>query len=212
MKNIMEILAENGVTVPEDKVDAINKAVAANYKTIVEYDKKVTKVEQERDGLKEQLETANKTLKSFDGVDVADIKKKLEDYKKEAEDAKKSADEKLAARDLADAIKAEMEGVKFTSNAAKKSVMDEISAAKLSMRDGKVVGFSDLLSIIKERDPDAFVNEEQEEQEKGKARFTGAKGTSGGKKMSREEILKIKDAGERQEAIAANIELFTEKE
>ena len=57
--------------------------MAKNYKTIAEYDKKIKKVEAERDGYKEQLDTANETLKGFEGVDVEEMNKKLEQYKTE---------------------------------------------------------------------------------------------------------------------------------
>lgn len=59
MQNILEILKGIGIEVPKDKVDTLNEEVAKNYKTIAEHDKKVKKLETERDGYKEQRDTAN---------------------------------------------------------------------------------------------------------------------------------------------------------
>ena len=58
MQNIIEILKSNGIEVPEDKVATINKAVAENYKTVSEVEKKTSKLESERDSWKDRAETA----------------------------------------------------------------------------------------------------------------------------------------------------------
>lgn len=214
MKNVIEILKALGIEVPEDKTAELNKAVSENYKTIAEFDKKIGKIEGERDDLQSQLATAQDTLKGFEGIDPAAIQQQLADYKKKAEDAERDYTEKLEKRDFDDALKAELETVKFSSEAAKKAVMAEITEAGLKLKDGKIMGLSDLLSQIKERDASAFVDEEEEEQEQNKARFTtplGHKG-SGKKYGSWQEIMDIKDPSERQRAISENMNLFEGKE
>ena len=44
MKNIHTILSEIGITIPEDKKAEFDKAVAENYKTSAEHEKKVTRL------------------------------------------------------------------------------------------------------------------------------------------------------------------------
>ena len=62
-----------------------------------------------------------------------------------------------------------------------------------------------MISSIKERDPSAFVTDNDEH----KARFTKSDKSGGGKQYSsRDEIMAIKDSAERQTAIANNLELF----
>ena len=73
MKNINEILKDLGITVPEDKAAELQKLVAENYKTVAEFDKKVGRLETERDGLQSQLDTAAETLKKFEGIDADQI-------------------------------------------------------------------------------------------------------------------------------------------
>lgn len=74
MKNIYTILSEIGIEIPEEKKTEFDKAVIANYKTIAE----VEKITTARDNYKSQLETAQNTLKEFDGVDVNDLQGKIE--------------------------------------------------------------------------------------------------------------------------------------
>lgn len=207
MKNIEEILKNLGIDVPEDKVADLKSAVSDNYKTINEYDKKIARLETERDGYKSQAEDASKTLESFKDVDLDTINKQLADYKKRAEDAENDYKNKLYQRDFDDALREKLNGVKFSSEAAKKSVTAEIRDAGLKLSNGAILGFDDLIKQIKERDASAF----GEDDGKPRQKFTEPnKNQNGGKQYSsKEEILKIKDATERQNAIAANMELFT---
>lgn len=215
MQNIIEILKGFGLEVPADKTDALNAEVAKNYRTIADYNKqtaKTTKAEQERDGYKEQLDTANETLKGFEGVDLTTIQSDLAAWKKKAEDAEKDFAAKIYARDFDDALKAEMESVKFSSEAAKRAVMAEIRDAKLNLKDGKILGLNDLIEQIKSKDASAFVDEEQQSLENNKAKFTSSMsgGNQGKGAITKADIMKIKDASERQAAIAQHLDLFTQ--
>lgn len=215
MQNIIEILKGFGIEVPADKTDALNAEVAKNYRTIADYNKqtaKTTKAEQERDGYKEQLDTANETLKGFEGVDLTTIQSDLATWKKKAEDAEKDFAAKIYARDFDDALKTEMENVKFSSEAAKRAVMAEIRDAKLNLKDGKILGLNDLIEQIKTKDASAFVDEQQQNLENNKAKFTSSMGSGNQGKgtITKADIMKIKDASERQAAIAQHLDLFTQ--
>ncbi len=207
MQNIQELLKAIGLEIPADKADDFNKNFAANYKTVAEFDKKVQKLEVERDSYKDQFEKADKALKGFDGVDLEGMKTQLANYKKEAEDAKKDYEAKIAERDFNDALKIELENVKFSSSYAKRAVENEIRTKGLKMEGGKILGLKDLIDQIRERDADAFAPEN----EKPSAKFTAQKSTVGHNTKqykSREEIMEIKDSEARQAAIAANLNLF----
>ena len=176
MKNIVEILKGLGLEVPEDKVAELNKQVAENYKTTAEHEKKLGKVEQERDNLQEQLTTAQETLKGFEGVDLETIQSDLNAWKQKAEKAEKDYADKLYKRDYDDALEKQLATLKFTSEAARRSVAAEAREAGLKLKDGKILGFGDLIEQIRERDASAFVDEQQEDLEKNKARFTDRAG------------------------------------
>lgn len=70
MKNIHEILKELGIEIPADKKADFDTAVNENYKTIAEVDK----IRTARDNYKTSLEDAQKALKSFEGVNVDELK------------------------------------------------------------------------------------------------------------------------------------------
>lgn len=205
MKNIIDILREIGIEVPADKTETLEKQVAENYKTAAEFEKKIGKVSAELETTKEQLKTAAETLKGFEGVDINTMNQQLADWKKKAEDAEKDYEAKLAVRDFDDALKARLEGLKFSSNAAKRAVTEQLKGMGLKLHDGAILGFDDAVKAISEKDPEAFAD-------KGNppAKFTTKMGgaPSGKSYSSVDEIVKIKDPVERQNAIAANPQLF----
>ena len=187
-------------------------------KVMAQYGKDVSKLQKEnekltadRDKEKERADTAEETLKKFDGVDVETMQAELATWQQKAKDAEKDYADKLAQRDFEDALKEEISGYKFTSEAAKEAIMARIRAAGLKVNDGKILGLSDLIAQMKEKDASAFVDEKQEQLEAGRAKpFTGPLNPNGGgaKKMTREEIFGIKDTTARRQAIAENLSEF----
>lgn len=186
-------------------------------KVMAQYGKDVSKLQKEnekltadRDKEKERADTAEETLKKFDGVDVETMQAELATWQQKAKDAEKDYADKLAQRDFEDALKEEIGGYKFTSEAAKEAIMARIRATGLKVSDGKILGLSDLLAQMKEKDASAFVDEKQEQLEAGRAKpFTGPLNqNTGSQKMTKSDILNIKDAGQRQSAIAQNLGLF----
>ena len=210
MQNIEAILTELGIEVPADKKENLTKKVAENYITKAEHEKKLGKVETDRDTWKERAETAESTLKGFEGVDLETMQRDLADWKKKAEDAEKNAQAQLYERDFSDALKTEFEGIKFSSEAAKRAIMAEVKDAGLKLKDGKILGLNDLITQMKEKDASAFVDEEQQRAQQNAARFTQPIGRQNqGGAMTKDQIMSIKDASERQAAIAANMSLFS---
>lgn len=213
MQNIEAILTELGIEVPADKKENLTKKVAENYITKAEHEKKLGKVETDRDTWKEKAETAETTLKGFEGVDLDTMQRELSDWKKKAEDAEKDAQAKLYERDFADALKTEIDGIKFSSEAAKRAIMAEVKDAGLKLKDGKILGLNDLIAQMKEKDASAFVDDEQIKAQQNAARFTQPIGKQNqGGNMTKEQIEAIKDTSERQAAIANNLHLFGKTE
>lgn len=194
MKNVSEILKSYGIEIPEDKVEDFNKEFHQNYKTIAEHEKKITRLEAERDDFKDKYETASETLKGFEGVDAEGMQQKIEDYEKKVKEMEDAHKQELYERDFADALSTAMEEYKFTSEYAKKSVMAEIKEAGLKLIDGKIIGLNDMVEAIKGKDASAFVDEETENLENNKAKFTNPlNGKKQGGKMSMTELMKLKN-------------------
>lgn len=195
MQNIIEICKEFGLEIPEDKQADFNKKVSENYKTVSEVEKKTTKLETERDSWKERAETAEETLKGFDGKDFETIKKERDDWKEKAEKAESEYADKMAEHEKQELLKEAFADVKFTSESAKKAIMAQI-AESVTVKNGKLIGFNDLLEEAKKEDASAFVDEEQEELENSKAQFTAPmkKVPDSGKKITPAELMKLKNA------------------
>ena len=199
MQNILEICKEFGLEVPADKQADFSKKVAENYKTVSEVDKKTSKLETERDSWKERAETAEETLKGFDGKNLDEITKERDAWKKKAEDAEKDYSDKMAAHEKRELLKEAFAEIEFTSEAAKKAIMSQIEEG-VTVKNGKLIGFNDLLEDAKKNDAAAFVNKEQQNLEQNKARFTNpANNQNGGKsgkqilsEMSLDERIKMK--------------------
>lgn len=194
--DIFEMLKEAGAEIPAEKKDAFNKEFRKTYKSEGEISKVTEKLETDRDNWKQRAETAEETLKKFDGVDVETMQAELATWQQKAKDAEKDYADKLAQRDFEDALKEEIGGYKFTSEAAKEAIMARIRGAGLKVSDGKILGLSDLIAQMKEKDASAFVDEKQEELEAGRAKpFTGPLkgGNPTGKKVSPSELMKMKN-------------------
>ena len=178
--------------------EQISFVMAENGKDLKKLQKENDNLSADRDTWKEKAEAAETTLKGFEGVE-------LSDWKQKAADAEKNAQEQLYERDFSDALKAEFEGIKFSSEAAKRAIMAEVKEAGLKLKDGKILGLNDLVGQMKEKDASAFIDDAQQNM----ARFTtpvGKQNTPG--TMTRKDIEAIKDPSERQSAIASNLHLF----
>lgn len=159
--------------------EQISFVMAENGKDLKKLQKENDNLTTDRDTWKEKAEAAEATLKGFEGVDLETMQKELSDWKQKATEAEKSAQAQLYERDFADALKTEFEGIKFSSEAAKRAIMAEVKEADLKLKDGKILGLNDLLSQIKEKDASAFVDDAQQQAQKNMARFTAPAGKSG---------------------------------
>lgn len=108
MKDIFEILKENGIEVESDKQADIRRSFAENYKTINEHNKNVEK-------LTEQVNTANDTIKNLKNqlADATKIDvKALQDRIKEFEDAEETRKQNETALRETEALKTRFSSLK----------------------------------------------------------------------------------------------------
>ena len=87
MKNIHTILSEAGITIPEDKKAEFDKAVAENYKTAAEHEKKVNRLTEDLNAEKKRADDAVETLKGFEGKDFDAITRDRDEWKKKHDEA-----------------------------------------------------------------------------------------------------------------------------
>ena len=188
--------------------EQISFVMAENGKDLKKLQKENDNLTTDRDTWKEKADAAETTLKGFEGVDLETMQKELSDWKQKATEAEKSAQAQLYERDFADALKTEFEGIKFSSEAAKRAIMAEVKEAGLKLKDGKILGLNDLIGQMKEKDASAFVDDAQQQIQQNMARFTAPKKSGSSGTMNKDEIMAIKDRSERRAAIAQNMHLF----
>ena len=162
MKIINE-LEKLGLEIPDDLKESITKKFGEDVITYFEHEKKIKKVEEERDTYKQNYDDAKALLDGFEGKDFDAITKERDDWKKQAEESEQKFKEEILKRDYSDAVEKAVEGLKFTSNSAKKAFVSELLSDPLKMKDGKLLGFDDYVKSYKESDKDAFVSEEDGE-------------------------------------------------
>lgn len=195
--NIVEKLKHFNVEVTAE----MEKAFAGDFLSEKEVERKLSKTEADRDAWKERAETAETTLKGLDGKTLEDIKRERDDWKKKAEDNEKAFNEKEAEREKQELLKEAFAEIEFTSNAAKNAIMSQISE-NVSVKNGKLIGFNDLLEDARKNDASAFVTKE------GTQRITSGtvnNNNSGSGVLTKKEIDGIKDSRERQKAIAESL-------
>lgn len=123
--------------------EQINFVMAENGKDIDKIQKKLDDMTVERDKEKSRADTAEETLKGFDGVDVDTLKKSITDWKKKAEDAEKDYKQKIADRDFNDLLK---EAIKSANGLNEKAIMGCLDIPTLKASKNQK---SDIESAIK---------------------------------------------------------------
>ena len=201
MKNIETILKENGVELTDEVLSAVVKAVTENYKTIAEHTKLVNRAEK----AEAQLAETTEALKKFEGLDADAVKKQIQDLQTSLAQKEQEYNEKIAERDRNDAIERELNEYTFTSRSARASIAEKVKKANLPFKDGKPLGFADLMEQIKAEDADAFKTADNKTAGKFTEKGTGKNGSA---TMTKDQIFAIKDSVARQAAIKANPQLF----
>lgn len=148
-------------------------------------DKIIADLTGERDDYKTRLETAETTLKGFEGIDPEKIQQEIQSYKQKAEDAEKDFAKKLLQRDQTDWLKGKMDEYGVASPYARAQLIAEITdeANGLKWKDGAFMGLDDYMKSAKEKDNNLYQSaEEKAAAEKAAAeaakapKFTGATG------------------------------------
>lgn len=209
MKIINE-LEKIGVELTEDQKKAVTKKFGEDVISNFEHEKKIEKAEAERDSWKERAETAEETLKGFEGKDFKDITKDRDEWKKKFEELEEKQNKAKLEAELEAVINDHVSSLNFKDEYRKRAYIDDLKKEGYQVKDGKLIGASD---FQKKYDADAFVDEKQQKQEQQKAKFTGpSQKQDGGNEMTKEKIMAVTDRAERRRLISENINLFSKGE
>lgn len=196
MKNIHTILSEVGITIPEDKKAAFDKAVAENYKTLAEHEKKVSRLTEDLTAEKKRADTAVETLKGFEGKDFDAITKDRDEWKRKHDEAQQKYQQEQEEREYNADLEAAATAAKCRDLKALTAHLDHETLRKSKNRKADMEA-----AINAQRTERAYLFEDNG----GKPAFTAptGNGTSGGNPdaLTVENIRAIKNPAERQAKI-----------
>jgi hypothetical protein len=203
MKNIHTILSEIGVTIPEDKKADFDKAVAENYKTAAEFEKKVNRLTEDLNAEKKRADTAVETLKGFEGKDFDAITRDRDKWKKDYEDTVAAHQKEQEDREFNSVLEAAITDAKGKNAKAIMALMDldKMRGSKNQEKDIKA-------ALDAMRNESGYLFDDNG----GNPQFTTSNGNGGnnggGGNTTMKDIMKIKDPVERQRMIGQNLNLF----
>lgn len=187
-----------GMGLTEEQMDTI---IEAHTDTVDGLKSDIARYKEDADKLPGvQTELENLKAKGDDGwKDKYDkVKKEFDDYKKEQMQKETKSAKETAYRELLKSAGINEKRID--------AVMKVTDLSSVELDDGKIKNAEELRKSIKEEWADFVVttNQRGADQKKPPANNGGA--------LSRDDIFKIKDASERQAAIAANLNLFGKEE
>jgi len=157
--------------------------------------------------LEKQMSEKDATIKKLEaaGGDAEAVRKELDAYKQAESDRKKAEKEAETDQILTAAAEQALEGKEFINDYTRAHFVAELKKA-IADPANKGKSPAKLFEAMTKDADGIFKNPQQEPLKIPKA------DNHQGKPMTREEIDKIKDAGQRQAAIAANIGLYRKDE
>lgn len=96
--DILKLLAVQGIDVPQDKQEGLKTAFSEQLSKVTH------KLETERDTLRESLQAAQETLRSFEGVDVKELQGRVAALTADLQTKENEYKNQLAERDFNDAV------------------------------------------------------------------------------------------------------------
>lgn len=171
MKNIHTILSEAGITIPEGKKADFDKAVAENYKTTAEFEKKVNRLTADLDAEKEARKTAEDTLKGFEGKDFNAITKERDEWKRKHDELEEKHRKEQEDRDYNDDLEQAAKDAKCRDIKGASAHLDHETLRKSRNRKADMKAAFDSLRT----DKGYFF-----EDNGGNPQFTDPKGNDGG--------------------------------
>ena len=127
--------------------EQVQKVFAMNGADIERKNQTIATLTAERDTARTQLGEANKKLEGYDP-----------DWKTKAENAARQARQQVEALQSDFAAQSAVAGLKFSSESAKKAFLADLKAKKLTLQEGKLLGFDDFLADYRKTDPGAFAS------------------------------------------------------
>lgn len=182
MKNIIEILKESNIELTKEQEESVTKLVNDNYKTIAEFDKQKEKLSLAENNAKDIQKKFDKFKESYDGVDVEELRKKINTLTNDIDTQKTSYETQISKMNLDSVLsaKAKEYGCKDFDLAKSQFNYDDLLNSKDQTND-----IDKAFKTLKENKPILF-----EEAQKGPTATGNIVGSSGqGENPNAEDLL-----------------------
>lgn len=201
MKNMIDICKDFGIEIPADKHAEFNKAVAENYKTVAEHEKKVNRLTDDLAAEKKRADEAVETLKGFEGKDFDAITRERDEWQRKHNELVETHQKEQEEREFNSILETAITDAKGKNAKAIMALLDMEKLRSSRNREKDIKAALDSL-----RTDSGYLFEDNG----GDPRFTDPKGTggNGGGNATVKEIMAIKDPVERQAKIVQNMHLF----
>ena len=182
MKNIIEILKESNIELTKEQEDSVTKLVNDNYKTIAEFERQKDKLSLAENNAKDIQTKFDDFKKSYDGVDVEELKKQINTLTNDIENQKTTYEVQISKMNLDSVLsaKAKEYGCKDFDLAKSQFNYDDLLNSKDQTND-----IDKAFKTLKENKPILF-----EEEQKGHTATGNIVGSSGqGENPNAEDLL-----------------------
>lgn len=143
--------------------ETVDKVLDENSKDIGREKQKLDQVKADLSTAQEQLAQRDKDIEELkkSAGDVDGIKQQLADLQAKYTTETEQYQKQIADRDYADAVNRAIadKGVKFSSKAAEKAFIADLTANRLTIKEGVLDGFDEYLKAQQSSDPTAFQSE-----------------------------------------------------
>ena len=159
MKNIIEILKESNIELTKEQEESITKLVNDNYKTIAEFDKQKEKLSLAENNAKEIQTKFDNLKKNYDGVDVEELRNKINTLTNDIDTQKTSYETQISKMNLDSVLsaKAKEYGCKDFDLAKSQFNYDDLLKSKDQTND-----IDKAFKTLKENKPILFEKEQNE--------------------------------------------------
>lgn len=199
MVKIISELEKLGLEITDEQKESIKKSIGEEVYSESEHEKKVKKVEAERDGFKERAETAEETLKGFEGKNFDEITKDRDAWKEKFEKLETEQKEAEAKAERTNMVADFLKDTVFVNDITKQAITSQLEEL-LSQDTAKGKSVEDLFNaIVKDKDgnllPNIIVEETQLEAEQRRSQIVSRQlsGQKNKPKLSTAELMKMKN-------------------
>jgi hypothetical protein len=164
MKNIIEILKESNIELTKEQEDSVTKLVNDNYKTIAEFERQKDKLSLAENNAKDIQTKFDDFKKSYDGVDVQELRNKINTLTNDIESQKTSYEVQISKMNLDSVLsaKAKEYGCKDFDLAKSQFNYEDLLNSKDQTND-----IDKAFKTLKENKPILFEEEQNEPSVKG---------------------------------------------